>query len=466
MHSLNTHSLNTQTNNKNTMVDAVITPKGQLDLLSRSELTDLQSTSNIYGQLFRNCALAVLSTGADTDDGDELLEKHADFQIEIISAARGVKLKLHNAPDNAFVDGRIIAGIRDHLFAVLRDIVYLHDQLHDWELSGEPITDMVFKLLRNAHALKPRKRPNLVVCWGGHSINETEYDYSKEVGYRLGLRNMDICTGCGIGAMKGPMKGANIAHAKQRHNNARYIGITEPGIIASEAPNAIVNHLIIMPDIEKRLEAFVRLGHGIVVFPGGAGTAEEILYILGVLLHEKNKDIRVPLIFTGDQASSEYFKLLDQFIAQTLGQEAQDLYEIIIDDPIAVARHMQASINEVTKLRKRLDDAYFYNWSLHIDPDFQASFEPTHDNVAALNLHFDQSTSNLAADLRRAFSAIVAGNIKPTGVERIKQHGPYQLNGNSTIMSALDELLQRFVAQNRMKISGNYEPCYILQQPS
>ena len=44
-----------------------------------------------------------------------------------------------------------------------------------------------------------------------------------------------------------------------------------------------------MPDIEKRLEAFVRLGHGIVVFPGGVGTAEEILYLLGILLHPDNK---------------------------------------------------------------------------------------------------------------------------------------------------------------------------------
>jgi len=27
-----------------------------------------------------------------------------------------------------------------------------------------------------------------------------------------------------------------------------------------------------MPDIEKRLEAFLRLAHGIIVFPGGVGT--------------------------------------------------------------------------------------------------------------------------------------------------------------------------------------------------
>jgi pyrimidine/purine-5'-nucleotide nucleosidase len=60
--------------------------------------------------------------------------------------------------------------------------------------------------------------------------------------------------------MKGPMKGATIGHSKQRIVNGRYLGLTEPGIIAAEPPNPIVSQLVIMPDIEKRLEAFVRLG--------------------------------------------------------------------------------------------------------------------------------------------------------------------------------------------------------------
>ncbi|MFT6045363.1 MAG: putative Rossmann-fold nucleotide-binding protein, partial [Arenicella sp.] len=321
------------------MVDAIITPKGQLDLLSKSEILQLKTSNNgSYGAIFRNCALAVLSTGVNSDDGHQLLAAHIDFEIEVISSARGVKLSLKNAPEHAFVNGKMIVGIRDHLFAVLRDIVYLQDQYALWETQKISITDLIFKTLRNARSLKPRKRPNLVVCWGGHSINAIEYDYSKEVGYRLGLRGMDICTGCGIGAMKGPMKGANVAHAKQRVSDARYIGISEPGIIASEAPNAIVNELIIMPDIEKRLEAFVRMGHSIVVFPGGAGTAEEILYILGVLLNKENRKVRVPLICTGPQSAADYFKQMDEFIGLTLGEEAQSLYQIIIDDPIQVAQ--------------------------------------------------------------------------------------------------------------------------------
>lgn len=189
----------------------------------------------------------------------------------------------------------MITGIQEHLFSVLRDIVYARNEIETRPkfdlVSQNGITNAVFHILRNANVLQPNMDPNLVVCWGGHSISREEYDYTKEVGHELGLRGLNICTGCGPGAMKGPMKGATIGHNKQRIYNGRYIGMTEPGIIAAESPNPIVNELVILPDIEKRLEGFVRTGHGIIVFPGGAGTAEEILYILGVLLNPANKEL-------------------------------------------------------------------------------------------------------------------------------------------------------------------------------
>src|SRR5690606_26585833 len=164
---------------------------------------------------------------------------------------------------------------------------------------------------KHARILNPDIGPNLVVCWGGHSITRREYDYTKDVGYQLGLRGLDICTGCGPGAMKGPMKGAAVGHAKQRLHEARYLGLSEPGIIAAEPPNPMVSHLVVMPDIEKRLEAFLRLGHGIVVFLGGVGTAEEILYLLGVLLDPANRRLEMPVIFTGPEESVGYFRELD-----------------------------------------------------------------------------------------------------------------------------------------------------------
>jgi Predicted Rossmann fold nucleotide-binding protein len=284
------------------------------------------------------------------------------------------------------------------------------------------------------------------------------------VGYQLGLRGMDICTGCGPGAMKGPMKGATFGHAKQRLTG-RYIGITEPGIIAAEAPNPIVNELVIMPDIEKRLEAFVRTGHGIVVFPGGVGTAEEILYILGILLHPENKRLPFPLIFSGPDSSADYFNQIDNFIGAALGSEAQQRYDIVLGDPVEVARKMRLGMAEVTAYRQLTHDAYYFNWVIKIEQDFQEPFRPTHEAMAALKLHKQQPVNELASNLRRAFSGIVDGNVKEHGIKAVAEKGPYEIHGDAEIIAPLDALLRSFVSQKRMKIpTTHYIPCYRIVQ--
>ncbi len=448
------------------VIDAAISPKGQLETLSQFEVKLILDTSEGEpAQIFRNCSLAVLNCGSAIDDGKELLERYPDFEIEVIQRQRGIILSLKNAPAIAFVDGSLITGINEHLFAVLRDVIYVYSKIVNslrFNLGeSADVTNAVFHILRNAHIMIPRLRPNLVVCWGGHSISREEYDYTKEVGYEMGLRDLDICTGCGPGAMKGPMKGATIGHAKQRSGVGRYMGITEPGIIAAESPNPIVNDLVIMPDIEKRLEAFVRTGHGIVVFPGGAGTAEEILYILGILLHPDNTSVPFPLIFTGPKCAENYFKQVNQFILDTLGVDAQQRYKIIIDDPAAVAREMKAGVKQVREFREQHDDAFYFNWSLTIDTQFQQPFHPTHENMRKLELRKDQPVHLLAANLRRAFSGVVAGNVKEEGIRSIEQYGHFELKGDREIMEPMDALLSAFVEQHRMKLPGTeYVPCY------
>lgn len=430
-----------------------------MNLLTQSEIEQLQqsATSKIY-QLYRNCSLAVLNAGSHTDDAEEIYQKFQDFEIHVLRRERGVKLALTNPPSHAFVDGKIIKGIQELLSAVLRDILFTH---HQYRSDTKQVTDLTFDLLRNANVIIPESDPNLITCWGGHSINHIEYKYTKEVGYQLGLRGFNICTGCGPGAMKGPMKGATIAHAKQRNKDGRYIGLTEPSIIAAEPPNPIVNELVIMPDIEKRLEAFVRMSHGIVIFPGGAGTAEELLYILGIMLNSKNQSQKLPIILTGPKESAEYFIQIDRFIGATLGVKAQNLYEIIVDDPVAVAKSMRHKLEEVLTYRKQTGDAFHFNWSLVIEPEFQQPFEPTHDSIANLPINYDLDTAKLAANLRRVFSAIVAGNVKSQGIQAIRNNGPFEISGDSKIMQLMDNLLASFVEQQRMKLPGSeYVPCY------
>jgi len=417
--------------------------------------------------LFRECALAILNTGNDEDDVKKLLAEYQDFEIEVVPEARGPKIAVKNAPGTAFVDGNMIRGIQDHLFSVLRDIVYVNhilsrDGLYNLDTT-EGITEVVFDILRNANIVQPNLRPDLVVCWGGHSIDRIEYEYTKEVGYQLGLRGLNIATGCGPGAMKGPMKGAAIGHAKQQVDKRRYIGISEPGIIAAEAPNPIVNELVIMPDIEKRLEAFVRVAHSIIVFPGGAGTAEEVLYLLSVLMHEGNGGLPYSFILTAPEERKDYFESLDRFIRATLGEAATEHYQIIVGDPERVAKAARKGVERVRKHRLKTQDAYGFNWDLTVAHELQLPFEPTHENMAALELTRDGNPADLASALRCAFSGIVAGNVKAYGIEQIEKHGPYQLHGDPEIMAELETLLNEFIQQRRMKINvENYEPCWRL----
>ena len=447
-------------------VDADVRPEGSLELLSQLEVDQLRSSGEggLYS-LLRRCMLAVLNSGSELDDTRALFERFSDFEIKFIQQTRGLKLSLRNAPGEAFVDGKMIRGIRELLFAVLRDLVYTRNDVIDsgrFDLETEDgVTDAVFHIVRNAGLLKLPSDVDLVVCWGGHAISREEYDYTKLVGYELGLRGLNICTGCGPGAMKGPMKGATIGHAKQRIRTGRYVGITEPGIIAAEAPNPIVNSLVIMPDMEKRLEAFVRVGHGIVVFPGGVGTAEEILYLLGVLLHPDNAEQPLPVVMTGPASSEDYFRRIDEFVGATLGPEAQKRYSIVIDEPRDVAREIRSGLAEVRAHRTSFSDAYYFNWRLRIDHEFQRHFVATHDTMRELDISEGLPLHELAVNLRRVFSGIVSGNVREDTAAMIDEFGPFEISGAKKYMHLLDEMLAALVEQKRMKIeAGDYVPCY------
>ena len=452
---------------------SVIQPVDNLALLSQLESASLSrfSSGELY-DIYRKCSLAVLNTGAKTDNSHILLDRYRTFEINVIQNERGVKLELINPPESAFVDGVIIRNIQVNLYTVLRDIVQSSaiekmqseiDSLKQIPIS-KLITNSIFTRLRLARTLIPGQNPNVAVCWGGHAINQTEYDYAYEVGVRLGLRKIDVCTGCGPGAMEAPMKGAFFGHALQGYSSSRFIGLTEPSIIAAEPPNPYVKELVIMPDIEKRLEAFVRFGNAIILFPGGPGSAEEFLYILSVKLLRENRHEPLPLILTGPRESRSYFASLDTFAKTVLGDSVSRYYEIIIDDPEKVARSVKDGLDMVREHRTMTSDSYCFNWTLKIPEYLQEPFEATHANISTLNLHRSGNLSEMASNLRRAFSAIVSGNVKEAGMEEIKKHGPFVIEGDSDIMAAMDKLLKEFIDQKRILLSKNeYVPCYTLR---
>ena len=130
-------------------------PEGSLEVMSQLELDLLRSSGEggLY-TILRRCILAVLNSGSETDNARAMLDFYQDFELSFIQQDRGLKLSLTAAPGAAFVDGKMIRGIREQLFAVLRDIVYTRNVIVDsgrFDLqSGDGLTDGVFHLLRNA----------------------------------------------------------------------------------------------------------------------------------------------------------------------------------------------------------------------------------------------------------------------------------------------------------------------------
>jgi hypothetical protein len=127
-----------------------------------------------------------------------------------------------------------------------------------------------------------------------------------------------------------------------------------------------------------------------------------------------------------------------------------------------VAQKMASGMEEVRKYRIAHNDAFYFNWLLRIDQELQNPFKATHANMKGVQIDRSLPLHHLAANLRRVFSGIVAGNVKPEGLEAVRQHGHFEICGEREIMQSLDGLLAAFVQDNRMKLPGSnvYKPCY------
>ena len=161
------------------IVNAEVWPEGSLEVLSQFEVDQLRSSGEggLY-EVLRRCMLAVLNSGSDGDDAREVQERFKNFDIGFVQQDRGLMISLTGAPALAFVDGTMIRGTRELLFAVLRDIVFTRNDIVDsgrFDLdSGAGITDAVFHITRNAGLLLRQGHARLVVCWGGHASGREE----------------------------------------------------------------------------------------------------------------------------------------------------------------------------------------------------------------------------------------------------------------------------------------------------
>jgi hypothetical protein len=152
--------------------------------------------------------------------------------------------------------------------------------------------------------------------------------------------------------------------------------------------------------------------------------------------------------------------VLDEFIVHTLGESARRHYRIIIDDQRSGAPDEKSDAAGEREPRET-DDAYSFNWSIRITRICRCrSIRRTKTWPTSSFIRI--SRWNAGGRPARAFSGIVAGNVKEVGIQAIEKFGPYKLHGDPEMMRRMDDLLQGFVAQHRMKLPGGtaYIPCY------
>ena len=82
--------------------------------------------------------------------------------------------------------------------------------------------------------------------------------------------------------------------------------------------------------------------------------------------------------------------------------------------------------------------------------------------MAGLKLERDRPIHELAADLRRAFSGIVAGNVKEPGYARSGEHGPFQLRADAALLDPTTCCAA--LPQQDAWLNGEYTPCYELDR--
>ena len=96
-------------------IDAEVWPEGSLEVLSRSEVDQLQSsgTGGLY-PLLRRCMLAVLNSGSQLDDTRAVLRRFENFSVGFIQQDRGLKVSLKGAPASAFSSAKMCFSVSLH----------------------------------------------------------------------------------------------------------------------------------------------------------------------------------------------------------------------------------------------------------------------------------------------------------------------------------------------------------------
>lgn len=415
-------------------------------------------------------------------------EIDTELSMELRTTRSQIQVIFHGIPTSKLLfkklikikERQILCGIRDFLFTRQYPII----KEPNGSISSNTLTEYVFDFVKNAQVLTRRdfqsNQLGRVMIQGGHHIPDFESHHHKRMGYGLGLLGFELITGSGPGCMEDPMKGALRGYQMNGHKGKKFIGVTEDGIISGEPCNDYIDHLIVFPDIEKRLEAFIRMSRAGIMLPGGVGTFEEILTFLWIKTHPQNKDLKFPMYFCQPKQSGDFFKIILNFLEECFQKDF--LKEGIVRyylgdsvdkmnpdfDPRQISYDLYDEMHENRKyykaraIKNQKPLSMLWDWDLYFPEQLQTPLTITPDFVETLRFEKGMPIEELFFSLRSLSSAIVEVNVRNR--KFIDQYGQFTIKGDKAILTKLDEIFQMFAREGRM--GGREYRCPYIIKPS
>jgi uncharacterized protein (TIGR00730 family) len=185
--------------------------------------------------------------------------------------------------------------------------------------------------IRGAWRVSRLKQP-VVSIFGAARIEQGYYYAQKaaELGGMLSQADIAVLTGGGPGIMQAVSCSIkSFEDAKKGTGETIGIGVTDLG---DKAPNQCVHEYIEFKYFFARKWLLTRYAAGVVVFPGGFGTFDELFELLTLVETKKNK--RIPIVLFG----VEYWKPLFLWITNEVLQHGfvneQDIQLFTITDDL------------------------------------------------------------------------------------------------------------------------------------
>lgn len=210
-----------------------------------------------------------------------------------------------------------------------------------WSFIKE-LWSMCSRLLKGMWQLTRLPQPAITI-FGSARIPIT-HPYATNatfVAKRLAENGFSIITGGGPGIMEAANLGAYTfaqqEEKKQTHPHAQ--GIVTVGIgmpnLNKEIANPYVQQNIVVPNFFARKWLLIRYSVGFIVFPGGFGTANELLEI--ILLVQTKRRCNTPIVLIGSVFWKPFLDWIQDSALANNMIDAQDLDIVSVTDDMHVA---------------------------------------------------------------------------------------------------------------------------------